>query len=80
MEFELKVGCVSGYFVGVEPRFSEMSKVRVIREEFGDCEGYVIAWQFKDGRWIYEISFSEGPRKEDTYDNWIPEEWLEPTV
>ena len=57
-----------------------MSKVRVIREEFGDCEGYVIASQFRDGRWIYKISISEDPRKEDTYDNWIPEEWVEPAV
>jgi len=59
------------------PRFSEMNKVRVIKEDFGKCEGYVIASQFREGRWIYKISVSEDPSKPETYDNWLPEEWLE---
>jgi len=62
------------------PRFSEMNKVRVIREGFGNCEGYVIASLFREGRWIYKISISEDPASadpDDTFDNWIPEEWLE---
>lgn len=63
----------------MSPRFSELNKVRVIREEFEDCEGFVIASQFREGRWIYKISFSEDPKKSETFDNWIPEEWLELT-
>jgi hypothetical protein len=59
------------------PRFSEMNKVRVNSEKFGKYEGYVIASQFRDGRWIYKISISEDPSKSDTFDNWIPEESLE---
>ena len=63
----------------MSPRFSEMSKVRVICEQFGDYVGYVIASLFRDGRWIYKISISEDPRKPETFDNWIPEECLELT-
>jgi hypothetical protein len=54
-----------------------MNKVRVICQEFGNFEGYVIASQFRDDRWIYKISLSEDPHKADTFDNWIPEECLE---
>jgi hypothetical protein len=46
-------------------------------EKFGKYEGYVIASQFRDDRWIYKISISEDPSKSDTFDNWIPEESLE---
>ena len=56
-----------------------MNKVRVICERLGNDEGYVIASQFRDGRWIYKISISEDPSKQETYDNWLPEEWLELT-
>ncbi|HUA68632.1 MAG TPA: hypothetical protein VMA13_08795 [Candidatus Saccharimonadales bacterium] len=56
-----------------------MNKVRVIKEGFGECEGFVIASQFRDGRWIYKLSVSEDPTKPETYDNWLPEEWLELT-
>jgi hypothetical protein len=38
-----------------------------------------IASQFRDGRWIYKISISEGPTTWDTFDNWVPGEWLEKT-
>ena len=71
-----------GILTGMAPRFSEMNKVRVNREKFGDYEGYVIASQFRDGRWIYKISISEDPTSEDvsdTFDNWLPEEFLELT-
>ncbi len=61
----------------MEPRFSEMNKVRVTHEGSDPYEGYVIASQFRDGRWIYKISISEDPTTSDTYDNWVPEEWLE---
>ena len=61
----------------MEPRFSEMNKVRVTDGNNPPYEGYVIASQFRDGRWIYKISISEDPTKSDTYDNWAPEEWLE---
>jgi hypothetical protein len=66
-----------GILPEMAPRFSEMNKVRVICEQFGKYEGYVIASQFRDGRWIYKISISEDPSKSDTFDNWIPEECLE---
>ena len=60
----------------MEPRYSEMNKVRVICEPFGKFEGYVIASQFRDGRWIYKISLSDDSKKSETFDNWIPEECL----
>ena len=53
-------------------RFSEMNKVRVICEQFGKYEGYVLASQFRDGRWIYKVSISEDPASAnptDTFDN-----------
>jgi len=60
------------------PRFSELGKVRVICERFGKYEGYVLESRFRDGSWIYKISISEDPSKSETFDNWIPEECLEP--
>jgi hypothetical protein len=63
----------------MEPRFSELNKVRVICDRLGNDEGYVIAAQFKDGRWIYKISISEHPKSSETIDNWVPEECLELT-
>lgn len=54
----------------MEPRFSEMNKVRVICECFGNFEGYVLASQFRDGKWIYKISISEDPASADpSFDN-----------
>jgi hypothetical protein len=61
----------------MEPKFSEMNKVRITNPDFGDYEGYVIASQLRDGRWIYKLSISEDPAKRDSFDNWIPEEFLE---
>jgi hypothetical protein len=61
----------------MSPRFSEMNKVRVNDQENEPYEGYVIDSQFQDGRWIYKLSISENPAKPETYDNWLPEEWLE---
>ena len=63
----------------MSPRFSEMNKVRVNDRENEPYEGYVIDSQFQDDRWIYKLSISEDPRKQKTYDNWLPEEWLELT-
>jgi hypothetical protein len=63
----------------MEPRFSELNRVRVICERLGDYEGYVIDSQFRDGRWIYKLSISEDSSKPETFDNWIPEECLEKT-
>jgi hypothetical protein len=68
-----------GILTEMSPRFSEMNKVHVIKKDFGECEGYVIASQFRDGRWIYKLSISEDPSKPETYDNWLPEKWLELT-
>ena len=62
-----------------EPRFSEMNKVRVIIPELGECVGYVIGWQFKDGRWIYKLSIPDDDRIDETFDCWFPEDRLEKT-
>lgn len=61
------------------PRFTELNKVRVICERFGDFEGYVILSQLREGKWIYKISLSEDTAKREVFDNWIPEECLELT-
>jgi len=61
----------------MEPRFSEMNKVRVNDGNNPTYEGYVIASQFRDGRWIYKVSISDDPTKSDTWDNWAPVNWLE---
>jgi len=61
------------------PRFTELNKVRVICERFGDFEGFVIASQLRDEKWVYKISSSEDATKPETFDNWIPEECLELT-
>jgi hypothetical protein len=61
----------------MQPRFTELNKVRVTSKEFGAFEGYVIAWVLRDGRWIYKVSITEQPHKGDSFDNWIPEEFLE---
>ena len=66
-----------GILPEMAPQFSEMNKVRVICEQFGKYEGYVISSQLRDDRWIYKISISEDPSKSETFDNWIPEECLE---
>jgi hypothetical protein len=66
-----------GILPEMSPRFSEMNKVRVNDRENEPYEGYVIDSQFRDGRWIYKLSISEDPTKPETYDNWLPEEWLE---
>ncbi len=60
----------------MSPRFSELSKVRVTGEKFGEYEGYVIASQFQNGRWIYKISITEDTKTNESFDNWIPEEYL----
>jgi hypothetical protein len=61
----------------MEPKFSEMNKVRVTDGVNDPYEGYVIGSQFCDGRWIYEISISLDPKDPETFDNWAPENWLE---
>jgi hypothetical protein len=61
----------------MEPRFSEMNKVRVNDGKNDPYEGYVIGSQFRDGRWIYKLCISEDPRESETFDNWVPEEWLQ---
>jgi hypothetical protein len=62
-----------------EPRFPELSKVRVNDGKNEPYEGYVVARQFEKGRWIYKISIPEKPPSDGTWDNWAPEEWLQPT-
>ena len=54
-----------------------MNKVRVTDGQSEPYEGFVIASQFRDGRWVYKLSISEDPRTSETYDNWVPEEWLQ---
>lgn len=63
----------------MEPKFSELNKVRTTDERFGKWEGYVIASQFREGRWIYKLSLSEDPKKMDSFDTWIPEDSIELT-
>ena len=46
----------------MEPRFSELAKVRVTREDFGKFEGYVIDSLFRQGRWVYKVSISENQK------------------
>jgi hypothetical protein len=60
----------------MEPRkFPEMSKVRIRSSlELSGMEGFVIGWMEKDGRWLYKVSTIDG---DETFDNWIPEWWLE---
>jgi hypothetical protein len=55
-------------------KFSELDKVRA-QPPFEKFEGYVIGSMFKDGRWIYKVSFADG--KTETFDNWMPESSLE---
>jgi hypothetical protein len=61
----------------VEPRFSELNKVRVNDTVNEPYEGYVVGSEFENGRWIYKISISEDAPADGTWDNWAPEEWLE---
>ena len=79
--YENDVECPSlfGILTEMSPRFSEMNKVRVNDGENAPYEGYVVDSQFRDGRWTYKLSISEDPTKSETYDNWLPEEWLELT-
>ena len=70
---------IFGILAEMSPRFSEMNKVSVNDGKNETYEGYVIDSQFRDGRWIYKLSISEDPSKPETYDNWLPEEWLELT-
>jgi len=60
----------------VNPKFSELDKVRV-RYESGPLEGYVVAIEKQEGRWVYEISHPEEHDSAASWDNWVPEEWLE---
>ena len=61
----------------VEPRFSELNKVRVNDTVNEPYEGYVVGSEFENGRWIYKISISEDAPADGTWDNWAPEECLE---
>lgn len=63
----------------MRPRFSELSKVKVTTPKAEEWVGYVIASQFRDGRWIYKLSLTEDPKKSKSFDCWFPEEWLELT-
>jgi len=60
----------------VNPKFSELDKVRVSYES-GPLEGYVVAIEKQEGRWVYEISHPEEQDSAESWDNWVPEEWLE---
>jgi hypothetical protein len=57
-------------------KFGEMAKVRV-RYENGPQEGYVVAVKEQNGRWIYKISHQDQDETAESWDNWVPEEWLE---
>jgi hypothetical protein len=55
-----------------------MNKVRVNHPEAGNWDGYVIASMFREGQWIYKVSLTES--KTETFDNWVPEDWMEKTI
>jgi len=60
-----------------KPKFEEMNKVCVNHPGVGRLEGYVIASMFREGRWIHKISLVESTT--ETFDNWVPEDWMEKT-
>ncbi len=68
-----------GILRDMAPRFSELNEVRVIRERFGDSEGYVTGSRFRDGRWLRKVSLSESPLGAKSFDNWIPADRIEIT-
>ena len=79
-QFLVEAGVICGILAAVKaPRFSELNKVCVNDQTNEPYTGFVIGSLFKDGRWIYKLSISEDPRKLDSYDNWVPEEWCERT-
>jgi len=53
-----------------------MAKVRV-RYENGSQEGYVVAIKQQEGRCLYKVSHPDQEDSAETWDNWVPEEWLE---
>ena len=74
--FRFELQPILGFIPDMTPRFSEMNKVQVNDTKNEPYEGFVIASLFKDGRWIYKLSISEDPSTTESYDNWVPEEWL----
>jgi hypothetical protein len=60
----------------MEPRYSEMQKVRTI-PPLPAIEGFVVGKLFRDGRWIYKLSVSDPRDPRQSFDSWFPEERLE---
>jgi hypothetical protein len=61
-----------------DPKFTEMMQLRATFPDLPDSSiGFVIDTLFRDGRWLYKLSFADPDFKGATYDNWLPEEWLE---
>ena len=57
-----------------DPKFPEMTHVRVLAPDLPPDDGHVLDFQVKDGRRIYKVSHLN---EEGTWENWYPEEWLE---
>ena len=60
------------------PRFCEMDRVKTAKESLLSNDGYVIAREFKEGEWIYHVSFRDPDTADGSFDCWIKEDWLEP--
>ena len=60
----------------VTPKFSEMTKV-LVRYDSGPQEGYVVGIREMEGNQIYNIAHWDQDVPDPSWDNWVPEEWLE---
>jgi hypothetical protein len=61
----------------MSPQFSELAKVRVNFAVHGEYEGYVVAMEFRKGRWIYKVSLLNPDTPDQCFDNWYQESDLE---
>ncbi|MBK1817531.1 hypothetical protein JIN84_18060 [Luteolibacter yonseiensis] len=60
-----------------EPKFQELAKVLVkFPSDEEPCTGYVVKLEWRDSRWIYQISLPDEEIPDGSWDNWAPEEWL----
>lgn len=60
-----------------EPKFQELDQVKATFPEGLSADGYVIGSLLKEGRWLYKVSCADPDAAGESFDNWIPEEWLE---
>lgn len=60
----------------MEPRFSELMRVRVVDPKQPALEGLIVEVRAADG-WIYKVSIPDPDREGQTFDNWYAEVALE---